>query len=70
MIGATGDPAKKEAYLRVLGASEVVDSAPGFSRQLVKDTGGGVDMVGCLCCIVGTFIRYYYIIYIVMQHHP
>jgi acryloyl-coenzyme A reductase len=40
VIGATGSVTKKAAFMKSLGASEVIDSSSGFSKSI-----GGVDMV-------------------------
>jgi len=44
VIGATGNVAPKGKMLTDLGANEVIDSAVGFSKTLVKSAGGCVDM--------------------------
>lgn len=43
IIGATGDVAGKGDYIRSLGADEVIDSKPDFSKSLGQNA--GVDMV-------------------------
>ena len=44
-IGTTGNMTRNKEYIRQQGANEVVEASPGFSKQVLKLTGGGVDVV-------------------------
>jgi acryloyl-coenzyme A reductase len=43
-IGTTSDVPRNAAYIEQCGADAVVAAAPGFSKEVARMTGGGVDM--------------------------